>query len=369
MIHVGLNLVFMVPGETGGMEVAARSVIPHLQACQDLRITTFVNREAAGALQGVEEIVVPVNASNRVQWVRGEQQLLPRLAEKAGCDVVHSLGSTAPLRGAFKRVTTIHDIHYKLVPDSHFGLRGLGMRVLIPAAARRSHRILVDAASTCDDLRDHLGVDPAKVDVVPLAAPERAASKATPERELRERLDLGDRQLILSVSAKRPHKNLLRLIEAHARLRGPRPLLVIPGYPTPHELELRDRAAELGTREEVRLLPWVSEGDLEGLYAASEVFAFPSLYEGFGLPPLEAMARGVPVITSARGSLAEVVGDAALTCDPESVDEIFAALQRLLDDGRERKRLRAAGLARSKQFSWERTAELTVESYRRAIAS
>ena len=112
--------------------------------------------------------MVPVNATSRIQWVRGEQQHIPRLAARHGCEIVHSLGSTAPLRGRFKRVTTIHDLNYRKVPESHFGLRGLGMRALVPAAARRSDRIIVDAASTRDDLRDLLKVDPGKVDVVPL---------------------------------------------------------------------------------------------------------------------------------------------------------------------------------------------------------
>ena len=169
MLHVGLNLVFLIPGETGGMETAARETIPHLAAIDDLRLTLFVNREAAGTFGGVaEEVVVPVNATSRIQWVRGEQQHIPRLAARHGCELVHSLGSTAPLRGAFKRVTTIHDLNYRKVPESHFGLRGLGMRALVPAAARRSHRIIVDAESTRDDLRDLLKVDPRKVDVVPL---------------------------------------------------------------------------------------------------------------------------------------------------------------------------------------------------------
>lgn len=367
MIHVGLNLVFMVPGQTGGMEIAARSVIPHLAAIDDIRLTALVNREGLGTLGQVAEQLVPVDATNRAQWVRGEQQLLPAIAQRCGCDVVHSLGSTAPLRGDFRRVTTIHDLNYKLVPGSHFGLRGLGMRALVPAAARRSHRVIVDAASTRDDLERHLGVAPVKVDVVPLAATERGRSSDSSQAALRARLGLGDRRIVLSVSAKRPHKNLLRLVEAHARLRAPRPLLVIPGYPTPHELELRERATALGTRDEVRLLPWLSDADIEGLYAAADVFAFPSLYEGFGLPPLEAMARGVPVVTSARGSLKEVVGDATLTVDPENVDEIGDALARLLADPALAERLAAAGSERAAQFTWRRTAELTAASYRRAL--
>ncbi|MCW3038529.1 MAG: glycosyl transferase group 1, partial [Solirubrobacterales bacterium] len=160
-MHVGLNLVFLVPGETGGMEIAAREVITELgrSAPADLRLTAFVGRAGAEevARWGVDVEVVPVDATNRLEWVRGEQVLLPPLAARAGCEVVHSLASTAPLRGAFRRVTTIHDLNYVKVPDAHFGLRGLVMRVLVPAAARRSHRVIVDAASTVEDLVSELG--------------------------------------------------------------------------------------------------------------------------------------------------------------------------------------------------------------------
>ena len=160
--------------------------------------------------------MVPVDARNRLEWVRGEQQHVPRLARRAGVDVIHSLASTAPLRGSIPRVTTIHDPLYLKVPEAHFGLRGLGMRVLVPAAARRSRRVIVDAASTRRDLVEELGVAVAKVDVVPLAADSASPVPGTPAGALRESLGLGDRRGLLSVSAKRPHKNLPRLLRALA---------------------------------------------------------------------------------------------------------------------------------------------------------
>jgi glycosyltransferase involved in cell wall biosynthesis len=369
MLHVGLNLVFLTPGEQGGMETYARQLIRGLAARDDLRLTVLANREAAGADwgPGVEEVVVPVVPSDRKQWVYGDQVLVPRIAARRKIPLVHSPASTSPLVGPFKRVTTIHDLNYKLVPDTHFGIRGKVMGLLVPAAARRSHRVIVDAASTRDDLVEHLRVPAGKVDVVPLGVNPVPDVTVTPERELRAELDLGDRPVLLTVSAKRPHKNLARLIEAHARLAAPRPVLVLPGYPTPYEAELRALAERLGTTADLRFPAWVSMETLEGLYAIADVFAFPSLYEGFGLPPLEAMARGVPVLTSDRGSLAEVVGDAALVVDPESVDALAAGLARLLGDGAERDRLRALGRERAAGFRWERTAALTAEAYRRAM--
>jgi glycosyltransferase involved in cell wall biosynthesis len=370
-MHVGFNLVFMVPGETGGMEVAARALIPALRdAAPGARFTAFVNREAADEELGVDRVVVPVDATRRVEWVRGEQQLLPGLARRAGCDLVHSLGSTAPAWGRFARVTTIHDLNYLVVPDAHFGLRGLGMRVLVPLAARTSHRVLADSASTRGDLVDRLGLPPAKVDIVPLGLGRPATATPTAADELRRRLALGHRPVVLSLSAKRPHKNLRGLLDALARIPPDRrPVLVLPGYPTPHEAELREHATALGLDEDVRFVGWTSAEDVEGLFAICAAFAFPSFYEGFGLPVLEAMTRGVPVACSDRASLPEVAGDAALLFDPADPASIASALERLLSDTGEADRLRAAGRARAASFTWARAAELTLASYERALSA
>jgi glycosyltransferase involved in cell wall biosynthesis len=370
-MHVGFNLVFMVPGQTGGMEVAARALIPALRdAAPGARFTAFVNREAAGEDVGVETVVVPVEATSRVEWVRGEQQLLPGLARRAGCDVVHSLASTAPAHGRFVRVTTIHDLNYLLVPDAHFGLRGLGMRVLVPLAARRSHRVVADSESTRRDLVERLRLPAGKIDVVPLGLGRPATEAPTPAAELRGRYRLDDRPLVLSLSAKRPHKNLRGLLDALGRIPPERrPLLVLPGYPTPHEEELKAHAAALGVDGDVRFPGWTSAADVEGLFALCAAFVFPSFYEGFGLPVLEAMARGVPVACSDRASLPELAGDAALLFDPDDPAAIAAAIERLLGDPAEAQRLRAAGRVRAARFSWARAAELTLATYERARSS
>jgi glycosyltransferase involved in cell wall biosynthesis len=146
-----------------------------------------------------------------------------------------------------------------------------------------------------------------------------------------------------------------------------RPLLVVPGYPTAYEDELRGRVAELALGNDVRLLGWTDQAELEGLYGAAACFVFPSLYEGFGLPVLEAMARGVPVACSGRGALAEVAGEAALRFDPESEASIAAAIERLLSDPGQRDRLSSAGRERAARFSWAATAAGTLASYRRAL--
>ncbi len=369
--HIGLNLIFLVPGETGGMEIAARELIPALLAAAPagMRFTAFVNREAGSDLrEQLPLVTVPVHARNRVQWVLGEQTLLPLLAAREKVDLIHSLASTAPVWGRFRRVVTVHDLIYARFPEAHAGLREKGMRVLVPAAARRSDRVIADSLSTREDLIELLGLPAARIDVVPLGLGAVKRAEPLGERELRERLGLHARRVVLSLSAKRPHKNLLALIGALAAIpAAERPALVLAGYPTAHEAQLRERASALGLDDDVRFRGWLSETEVEGLWAIADAFVFPSLYEGFGLPVLEAMARGVPVACSNASSLPEVAGEAALLFDPHDERAIAYALQRLLTDAALADGLRDAGRARSLEFTWERAARATIDSYLRAL--
>jgi glycosyltransferase involved in cell wall biosynthesis len=374
-VHVGLNLIYLVPGETGGMEVVARELIPQLaRAAPDARLTAFVNPHAAQESDApwnvcARAIAVPVDARRRTEWVRAEQQLLPRLAARHGVDLVHSLASTAPLWGPFRRVVTIHDLIYRFFPDAHPGLRSLGMRGLVRLAARRSHRVIAVSEHTRGDVVRHLHVDPRRVDVVPNGVGSESCTDATPAGELRERLSIGERRVVLSVSAKRPHKNLRALLDALARVASEkRPVLILPGYATWHEPELREHAELLGVAGDVRFLGWVPAADLEGLYELADCFVFPSLYEGFGLPVLEAMRRGVPVACSNASSLPEIAGDAALLFDPRDTEAIRGAIERLLGDGSLAEELARRGRARAETFSWERCAQETLASYERAFA-
>jgi glycosyltransferase involved in cell wall biosynthesis len=368
--HVALNLAYLVPGETGGMEVYARALVPALRERRpDLRLTAIASPELADELRAAPwcpdlgVVALRVSGRTRVRRVLAEQTLVPITARRSGAQVLHSLASTGPaVVAGMANVVTVHDVIYASHPETHEGLLRHGMAMLVPASARAAQRVIADSEHTRSELIARLGVAAEKIAVVALG-PGADPVAPTPEAQLRARHGLGDGPLVLSVSARRPHKNLERLIEAVRSLSAPA-TLVLPGYPGPADAAL---AARGGDR--VRVLGWVSDADLEGLYAASTCLAFPSLAEGFGLPVLEAMRRGLAVACSNASSLPEVAGDAALLFDPLSVPDIAAAVGRLLADDALRADLAARGRERAAGFSWQRTADGTLAAYDAALAA
>jgi glycosyltransferase involved in cell wall biosynthesis len=367
--RVGLNLLYLVPGETGGMETYALRLVPELAVARpNLELVAFVNREAEALGPdvfgpGVRIVPVPVRGRSRAQRVAAEQLRLPRLLRRNGIELVHSFGGTAPARPGRTSVLTVHDLIYARYPEAHTRLMALGMRVLVPLAARSADRIIAVSEATKAELGHVLDVPSNRVDVVYEGG--RPPRPATPEPELRARLDLGGGPIVLSVSARRPHKNLSRLLQAFAGL-PEGPLLALPGYRTPFEGELANEISQHGIGGRVRLLGWVSEADLEGLYRVARCFVFPSLAEGFGLPVLEALERGLPVACSSASSLPEIAGEAARYFDPLDVADMRRAIVELLEDESIRSRLALAGRARAQLFSWQRAASETLAVYDRA---
>jgi len=371
--RIGLNLLFLAPGETGGMETYARALIPELvRAWPEAEWVAFTGRELAGGPPlgpGVRTVALPTRAASRAHRTAVEQALLPGAVRRHRVDLLHSFATTMPAFVPAATVTTVHDLIYARFPETHGRALALGMTVLARVTVARADRLLAVSESTRSDLVALLHADAGRIDVVHGGPGHPLTARPTPEAELRARLGLGDAPVVLSVSAKRPHKNLARLIEAIATSRAdPPPVLVVPGYANAHEEELRAAAVRLGAADRVCFTGWVGDGDLEGLYALSTLMAFPSLAEGFGLPVLEAMRRGVPVACSDTTSLPEVAGDAALLFDPLDVDAMRDAVDRLLGDGPLRGELVARGRERASWFSWERTAAGTVASYRRALS-
>jgi glycosyltransferase involved in cell wall biosynthesis len=373
-LAVGVNLLHLVPDETGGSELYARRLLPALlDEADPPELTLFATRETAASLRaepwarGVRIEEIRVESRHRARRVLAEQTLLPQAARRNRVDLLHNVFTTAPALPGVPQVTTILDVIYKRYPETHPGILAWGMRALVPLAARRSRRILTLSEASKADIVRFLGLAPERVDVTYLGPGLPDDATPTPEDELRRQLNLGDEPIVLTVSAKRPHKNLERLISAVGTLEAPAKL-VVPGYATPFEEDLRARAERVAPGRVV-FTGWVDSQTLEGLYRAATCFVFPSLAEGFGLPVLEAMRRGLPVACSDASSLPELGGDAALYFDATQTHAIQAALERLLVDSNLRERLSAAGGKQAKKFSWSDTAARTLESYERALAT
>lgn len=364
-MHVAYNLLHLVPGETGGAEIYARRLLPALRKAEpDLEMTLFLGGPAAQDDWGEGVNVVPLrfDPRSRARRVLAEQTLLPGALRQAQPDLLHNVFNTAPAVRAVPQVTTIHDVVHRRHPES--GVTALGVKALVPLAARCSVRILTVSEASKTDIVRFLGVPADRVDVAPNGPGMREDVTGPPPREIRQRFEIGDAPLVLTVAPNRPHKNIPRLVEALERIADA--VLVVPGYVTGDD-ELEAIADRFGIAGRLRCPGWVDEATLDGLYRAADCFVFPSLAEGFGLPLLEAMLRGAPVACSNATSLPEVAGDAALLFDPLEVDAIAVSVQRILEDPELAARLRSAGRERARRFSWEEAARRTLACYRKAL--
>lgn len=373
-MRIGINLMYLVPRGVGGTEIYARRLVAALaRERPDAELVCFCGEEAAAELPDPEwpDTVrverLPVRCARKPLRLAAELGWLPGRARRAGVEVLHSLGTTAPLHSRAVRVTTVHDLIYDWYPGAFPWPARAGLRLVVPRAARRSARVQVSSEATKAEVVDRLGLVPERVDVVPLGLGMRSVDGATEEGALRTRLGLGDAPVLLSVNAALPHKNLDRLLRALPRMSA-EPLLVLAGHAGRESERLRALALELGIADRVRMTGWLANEDLEGLYRLAAAFVYPSLHEGFGMPVLEAMHRGVPVACADATSLPEVAGDAALLFDPRSVEAIAEAADALLSDGARAAELRERGRARAAQFGWERTARAALASYERALA-
>lgn len=288
-------------------------------------------------------------------------------------DIVHSTTFCAPrFRRRRKRlVVTIYDLSFVTHPEAHLPaniehcLRGTKL------AIDRADALIAISESTRMELIDKMGAPPERIVVTPLASDPslRRVSDPATLAAVRQRYELPER-FILFLGAVEPRKNLLRLIEAFAALkpdlRRETPLVVAGANGWLNE-SVRERVDELGLGESVRFPGYIAGEDVAALYSLATVFAYPSLWEGFGLPVLEAMACGAPVLTSDVSAIPEVAGDAAFFVPPMDVEAIAEGLTRLLGDAELRADLAARGLRRAAAFSWERCARETLAVYRSVV--
>jgi glycosyltransferase involved in cell wall biosynthesis len=294
----------------------------------------------------------------RAVWM---EACVPRALDAIGADLAHFTNYTAPLSLDRPYVVTIHDMSLALLPEcSTWKMRLIVPRVL-PRVARRARLVLVPSIATRDDVVRLLSVDPGRVRVIPHAAPRAFAEAPFASAP-------GGPPYFLFVGNLEPRKNLARALRAFARVAPSLPghRFLIVGRPGWKYADVLREAARPELAGRVELRGYVGEDELPALYRGAAAFVYPSLYEGFGLPVIEAMACGAPVLTSRVSALPELAEGAAVLVDPYDETALAEALQALATDAGLRERLRADGRARAAQYSWEATARQTVEAYEEA---
>lgn len=308
------------------------------------------------------------NANRVARAVAYYPVMLGRQAAHRRVDLIHCPRPVAPIRASRPIVITVHDMLPWRYPEL-FGRATLRReRLLATRIARGAARILVGAEHTRDDVVQYLGVSPHRVAVVPLGVDARFTRVVTTRAELAHRFGIPPGPFVLWVGTFEPRKNLGALVRAFAlmRRRAPEVSLVLVGDQGVAEPALQRDLDQLASS--IIRPGFVTDEELAVLYSSTTCFVFPSLYEGFGLPPLEAMACGAPVVASDRSSIPEVVGDAGILVDATNPDALADAIESVVLTPERVADLRRRGMERARQLSWTRCAELTIETYRAALA-
>lgn len=311
---------------------------------------------------------VRVGPVGRYWWSTG----LPRYVRSSGIELFHGTNYEVPPWRQCATVLTIHDLSLLIHPDTHEKRRVRRSRRRLPLMARAANVVIVPTESVRGEVCEHLGLSAEKVFAVPEAARECfAPMELVATQDARRRLGIGD-DFLLTVGTIEPRKNLQTLVSAFEEVASgpsqPTLQLVIAGSRGWLREPFFTALQKSPMRNRIILTEYLNDEQLRALYSSCRAFVYPSIYEGFGLPPLEAMACGAPAITSRIPALEETTGGAAILVEPRNVRELAGAIARLLDSDDLRSRLAAMGRSRATEFTWERTARLTLDVYEKARA-
>lgn len=309
-------------------------------------------------------IVLPKYTKIKILRIFWEQLRLPFLLKKMNIDLLHSPGFVAPLIKTTKSVVTIHDMTFFSHQEKHTKSKVWYFKNMIPLSAKRADAIIADSDNTKKEISKYLEIPRSKITTVYLGVSKefKQINKKNARAILRKKYSI-ENKFILFVGMIEPRKNLLKLVDAFLHIKVPLLKLVIVGQKGWHTKELFETIKELNLENEVLFPGYVPDGDLVLFYNAAEVFVYPSLYEGFGIPVLEAMACGCPVVTSNVSSLPEIAENAALLVNPLNVNELAKSVHKILKDSTIRDALINRGLRRAKEFTWDKTAHKTLDVY------
>jgi glycosyltransferase involved in cell wall biosynthesis len=372
-MRIGIDATALPPQPVG----AGYYIINLIRALSLLKtehqIVVFAQKARRGLFELSEESTLEwVSVSDKNPAIRliWEQAAFPGLVRRHKVDLLHSLHYTRPLKLPCKSVVTFHDMTFLLFPQFHTRAKRLFFPLAIRYSAASADAIIADSENTRQDAIRLLGISPQKIFGVPLGVDERFRPFTDPFilSQVKEKYTLPD-HFILYVGLVEPRKNLSLLVESYKNLISegiPHPLVIVGRLGWMYQSVLKE-IERLGLKDRVHFTGYIPFQDLPMVYNLADIFVYPTVYEGFGLPPLEAMACGTPVITTAVSSIPEHVGDAGILVPPNDARAITRAMAAVLSDAALKEKLIERGPKQASYFTWERTARKTLQVYQKLI--
>jgi glycosyltransferase involved in cell wall biosynthesis len=363
-VRIGINALYLLPGKVGGTETYIRNLVRNLlEVERDNTYVIFINKESMGIFPEsdprVKIILCPIAATNRPLRILWEQFILPFQVRRHKVDVLLSAGMTSPFVCPVPSVLVIYDLQHVNQPQNTPGLYRFFLKTIIYLSAKTSDGVITISEQVKRDIVRYYGIGADKISVTHLAVNHELffpLGSDNPE-SVRTKYNLPERYLLYA-AALLPHKNHARLLPAFKEIikEMPGTKLVLTGAWEKGQDTIASLIADLGLEKDVIMLGWLPLEDMPAIYRNAELFVYPTLHEGFGLPILEAMASGVPVVCSRIEPLIEIAGSAALLVDPYDQSAVAEGILSVLKVRTLRMGLIEAGILRAKTFSWERTA-------------
>lgn len=348
-MKIGINILYLIPGKIGGTETYARELIPHL--AKDNQLILFCGKETGSTFKvsaNIKIVSLPFYSSNRILRLLSEQILLPILCSSYKVDTLFSLGYSAPVLHPCPSVVTIHDLNWYYHPEDFNVFSRHIWRVLTISSARYSDYVITDSQSSAKSIINVLKINKSKVLSILHATPSKVSVvKKTTQT-----------QYIFTVLSNHPHKNIETLLNVFTTVSKTYKNL---------ELIVCGLGKQSKSESRIKYLGYISREELASLYSNATVFVFPSAYEGFGYPVLEAMSYGAPVVSSNAYSLAEVVGKGGALVNPYDVDAYVKEISNIIDNNVYRNKLIARGKIRANELKWNITSIQTLKLLKKVV--